>query len=311
MADPCGRADRRRGELRLLQASARAYYQATTQVYLGAASEEGAAPATKSSTKGQGAASSDQNGVINSIVVEQVRKQLNGTAHRASSRRAKVKAKASEKSQFITITAEAHTAQRRSAAREHDRAAVHQTPARRSRSRDHHSDRDRPPSAAQDRSGFAADDDERTKAKASDPRRAPRASSRRRTSNSKINQLEATLAIGRRAAGQTGAAPATRLQLSPKPRKNAIFGFVIGVVLASIAAYALGRLDRRLRSLVEHRVAVQARTCSPRCPKVRAPDRPSRGSARALAGAARAAAPIADRAAPRRHARTRTALLRG
>src|SRR5207237_3651564 len=44
--------------------------------------------------------------------------------------------------------------------------------------------------------------------------------------------------------------PATSAQLvSPKPRKDAIFGFVLGLCLASISAYALSRLDLRLRTL--------------------------------------------------------------
>ena len=37
--------------------------------------------------------------------------------------------------------------------------------------------------------------------------------------------------------------------LAPTPRKNAIFGFLIGIVLAAIGAYLLQRFDRRLRSL--------------------------------------------------------------
>ncbi|HTZ86920.1 MAG TPA: hypothetical protein VMB05_09655, partial [Solirubrobacteraceae bacterium] len=58
--------------------------------------------------------------------------------------------------------------------------------------------------------------------------------------------------------------------LAPKPRKNAIFGFVIGIVLASIAAYVLSRFDRRLRSLVGIESVFGARTLAG-LPKVRRP----------------------------------------
>ncbi len=65
---------------------------------------------------------------------------------------------------------------------------------------------------------------------------------------SRINQLESELAV-------TGvqqvkpAKPRGANLLSPKPRKNAIFGFFVGLLIAAIAAYVLSRFDRRLRSL--------------------------------------------------------------
>jgi Mrp family chromosome partitioning ATPase/capsular polysaccharide biosynthesis protein len=68
------------------------------------------------------------------------------------------------------------------------------------------------------------------------------------TLSSKINQLEGDLSIKE----VTQLNPATRHTaklVSPHPKSNAIFGFVIGLLLATFAAYALGRLDRRLRSL--------------------------------------------------------------
>ncbi len=40
-----------------------------------------------------------------------------------------------------------------------------------------------------------------------------------------------------------------RCSCSPKPRKNAIFGFFVGLLLAAVAAYVISRFDRRLRSL--------------------------------------------------------------
>ena len=66
--------------------------------------------------------------------------------------------------------------------------------------------------------------------------------------NSRINQLESRLNVA--SAQQVKlATPAAAEKLSPMPRKNAIFGFIIGIVIAAIAAYMLARLDRRLRSV--------------------------------------------------------------
>jgi succinoglycan biosynthesis transport protein ExoP len=64
----------------------------------------------------------------------------------------------------------------------------------------------------------------------------------------KINELESTL--GSPTAVQLKAAKPSAAKLqSPKPRKDAEFGFVIGLVLAALAAVAASRLDRRLRTL--------------------------------------------------------------
>jgi succinoglycan biosynthesis transport protein ExoP len=87
--------------------------------------------------------------------------------------------------------------------------------------------------------------------------------------NSKINQLEASLGVAG-AQQIKPAKPAGAALLSPKPRKNAIFGFVVGIVLAAIAAYALGRFDRRLRSLSGIEVAYASQTLAG-FPKVRRP----------------------------------------
>jgi len=65
---------------------------------------------------------------------------------------------------------------------------------------------------------------------------------------SKISQLETSLTTS---AGvqQVSPAKANPLPVSPKPKTNAIFAFVLALILASIAAYILGRYDRRLGSL--------------------------------------------------------------
>jgi tyrosine-protein kinase len=70
------------------------------------------------------------------------------------------------------------------------------------------------------------------------------------TLSAKVNELESDLGVSE--VTQVDVAKGRRSVLvSPHPRSNALFGFAIGLVLASFAAYVLGRLDRRLRSLAE------------------------------------------------------------
>jgi len=67
---------------------------------------------------------------------------------------------------------------------------------------------------------------------------------------SKISQLQASLGLA--TVQQVSVAkPKSAQLLEPTPKKNAIFGFVLGVLLASLAAFLLGRLERRLRTLSE------------------------------------------------------------
>jgi Mrp family chromosome partitioning ATPase len=87
--------------------------------------------------------------------------------------------------------------------------------------------------------------------------------------SSKINQLESSL--GTTSAQQVKLAKRKgALLLSPKPRRDAIFGLVLGLVLAAIAAYAFSRFDRRLRSLASVDAAMGLPLLSA-MPKVRQP----------------------------------------
>lgn len=81
----------------------------------------------------------------------------------------------------------------------------------------------------------------------------------------RIDQLRSELSLGNAGNQQLSPAVANPTPLSPNPKRNAIFGFVIGVVLASIAAYALSRFDRRLRSAdeIEHVCKVPVLTVVP------------------------------------------------
>jgi polysaccharide biosynthesis transport protein len=251
-------------------------YQATTQVYLGAAAEE-QAPGEKAS-KNRGSTLSDQAAVINAIVVEQVRNRLRAEKKGKLARQTKVKAKAPEKSEFITITTEGHTAKgvalvanltaqtyiRR--AKDNHRRSIERALAisRRQLKRIELSALAKAEKPTKKKTGSGPGDSSTTSS-------GPSASSVIQEANlsSKINQLESSLETVS-AQQVKRAKPSTATMLSPKPRKDAIFGFVLGIVLAAIAAYALSRLDRRLRSIS----AVETVTGLPllsAMPKVRRP----------------------------------------
>jgi len=74
----------------------------------------------------------------------------------------------------------------------------------------------------------------------------------------RVNQLKSQLSLGDTGDQQINPAVASAAPLSPKPTRNAIFGFVLGIALACVAAYALSRFDRRLRSLAEIESAFEA-----------------------------------------------------
>jgi Mrp family chromosome partitioning ATPase/capsular polysaccharide biosynthesis protein len=74
----------------------------------------------------------------------------------------------------------------------------------------------------------------------------------------RVNQLSSQLSLGDTGDQQINPAIASSAPQSPKPARNAVFGLVLGMVLAGIAAYALSRFDRRLRSLADIEGAFQA-----------------------------------------------------
>jgi polysaccharide biosynthesis transport protein len=94
----------------------------------------------------------------------------------------------------------------------------------------------------------------------------------------KINQLESNLTISQVAQVDTATRKSATLT-GPHPKSNAIFGFVIGLLLASFAAYLLGRLDKRMRSLaaIEAAFETQILTALPavKRPIVRREERPA------------------------------------
>ncbi len=224
-------------------------YQSSTQLYLGAGAEE------QLLEKGAGKVAAPNGGtqstIINSIVSEAVHKQLRQqhTAVTRGAAKGKVHAKASEKSSFITITAEAHTA-RASALLANTTAQAY---IKREASKRRH--------AIEAAIAIARRQIRRLE--------TPHASSGKKASgaggasviaaatlSSKINQLESQLAVTN--VQQIGSAkPKSAVLLAPKPKKNAEFGFIVALILACVAVFALSRFNRRLRSLGEVETAFQ------------------------------------------------------
>lgn len=232
-------------------------YSVTTQLYLGAgAEEEGLLNGT--GAKALAANSVNQTALINSVISEEVHKRLRETGNLAAAR-AKVRAKsAAEKSQFITITAEAHTPQA---------AALLANLTAQAYIKRQHANFSREIEKAvgiarrqlrrvegSQRSSSSA----RTKgsAKGSAAGNSTSVALQAANLNGKVNQLEAELSI-KGVQQVTPAKPEAAQLLSPKPRKNAIFGFFLGLILAAVAAYALARFDGRLRSLADVEAAFQ------------------------------------------------------
>ncbi len=218
-------------------------YTASTQLYLGATAEQQAA----GGVSGKGASKSslsDQAGLINSgIIGEAVRKRLRSEGNRLAAR-GKAKAKASGQGEFITISTEARTPKAAVAlANAYAKAFI---------KRQHENYRRNVKTEIANETeqlrrielASAAS----TKGKGSKKSSSASATLQTASLASKINQLESTLATYT-GAEQVSHATASSLPISPKPKKSAIFGFVLGIVLAAIAAYTLSRFDRRLRSL--------------------------------------------------------------
>lgn len=216
-------------------------YSASTQLYLGGSSEEGSSGQGK--TRVSGRALSGQVALINSpIIGEAVHKRLR-SEHAVSAARGTVKVAASTTGAFITISTTSHSP--RAAAKlanayaltyiEHERNVyMRNIKAQISSDRQQLLRLELPPASP---SGKGA----KTTSSASTLQTVDL--------DDKIGQLEAALSTF---TGVQQVSPAkAALLLSSNPKKNAIFGFVLGLLLASIAAYVLSRLDRRLRSLSE------------------------------------------------------------
>ena len=220
-----------------------AVYTASTQLFLGGAAEQQATSGTGQVKTLSGRALADQVGLINSGVIgKPVRERLRAEGDLRAAR-GRATAAASGSSDFVTITteargpkpavsladayAQAYIKRQRSDYLRNVRAQIVNTRAQLRR----------------------IEQPAPVKAKGAKPT-ATSNSATLQAANlaSKISQLESTLSTF---AGvqQVSPAKASPLPISPKPKKNAIFGFVLGLILACVAAYALSRFDRRVRSL--------------------------------------------------------------
>ena len=228
-----------------------AKYSAQTEIYLGNGAEEKAQLGTTGGSGGKKASAlpATQAALIDSsIVKEAVRARLHrehsSAAHAAT--KGKVKAKAAQKSEFITITGEARN-KRAVALLVNTTAQVYVK-----RENEHYR---REVSAAitiargQERQlEVGAAEHSSSKGKGSKGSSSATTTLKVATLASKINQLESELAISQVAQIDVATPKASKL-IGPHPKSNAIFGGVIGLLLAGFAAFLLGRLDRRLRSL--------------------------------------------------------------
>ncbi len=241
-----------------------AQYTASTQLFLGGGAEQQAASGTGPVKTLSGRALADQVGLINSGVIgKPVRERLRAEGElRAAHGRAT--AAASGSSDFITITTEARGP--KPAVNLAD--AYAQAYIKRQRSEYLRNVRAQIVNARAQLRRIEAP------APVTGKGAKPTATSNTATLQaanlaSKISQLESTLSTF---AGvqQVSPAKASPLPVSPTPKKNAIFGFVLGLVLASVAAYILSRFDRRIRSLADVESAFHAEILAA-LPAVRSP----------------------------------------
>ncbi len=245
-------------------------YSSSTQLYVGSSSEEqGLLASTPGKTTLSERALSDQAALINSSVIgEVVRRRLRSERELAAAS-GKAQAKSAGASDFITISTEAHTGKAAARlanayaqayiARQHTnyRRVLMAAIARARRQL-------RRIEAAQ--GGSAGTAKGRGKgATAINSTAVIQAADL----SSKIGQLEAELSVSG-VQQISPAKPQSATLISPKPRQNAIFGFLIGVFLAACAAYAASRFDRRLRSLPEIESALRTQVLAA-LPSSRAP----------------------------------------
>lgn len=246
-------------------------YSVTTQVYLGSGAEEQAQLSAGGSTvkKATSPEAATQVVIINSNLVkeavhQQLRRERTKTQGAKAALKGKSKAKAlAEKSEFIAITAEA-SSPRGAALLANTTALVYiarenakyqaevEAAIRLARRQLHRIEAAQAVAASGQKAAAGTSGSSASKAATSTTVTIQAA-----TLSSKINELEQDLAVVN-VKQVNPAKPAEAVLVSPLTRQNAIFGFVLGILLASFAAYALGRMDRRLRSLAEIEAAFQA-----------------------------------------------------
>jgi Mrp family chromosome partitioning ATPase len=220
-------------------------YSASTELYFGSPSEQQGSSSGGAGKIVTGRALTNQVGVLNSpIIGESVRKRLH-REHQNAAARGKEKATVNGSSAFITIKTQAHTPKAAVALAD----AYAQTFIKRQRADYIRSIRAQLENTTEQLHRIELPPPT-SKGKRSHTTTSSSSTLQAANLASKINQLESDLATFS-GVEQVGKAQANPLPLSPAPKKNAIFGFVLGLLLAAIASYALTRFDRRLRSLQE------------------------------------------------------------
>lgn len=219
-------------------------FSVKSQLYLGAGSE---GQALLNNTLGKSTLSAtaiaNQVALINSTVGEQVHREFR-RAHNPLAAKAKVKAKATASSDFIQLTGEGQTATAvADAVNAYAQAYIKR----------HQANYERAVDGAIETTKQQIQRIERAEALAKSKKSSSSSSASTLQSAAlatKLNQLESDLTV--QGVQQVGVArPAKAKLVGPHPKKNAIFGFFIGLVLASIGAFVLSRMNRRLRSLAD------------------------------------------------------------
>jgi polysaccharide biosynthesis transport protein len=223
-------------------------FSVKTELYLGAASEgQQLLNTTLGKTKLSSTAIANDAELINTTIGEIVKKKFK-REHKHDAAKGKVKAKAQASSEFIQLTAEAHTPTAVSeVANAYAQAYVqhHQT----NYERNVRSAIATTTSQIQriERAVLAAA--ARVKASGKSAGGNSSASTLQTASlKTKLNQLESDLLV--KGVEQVSMArPAKAELIGPKPKQNGIFGFVIGVLLSSMAVFLISRVNPRVRAL--------------------------------------------------------------
>lgn len=226
-------------------------YRVSTELYIGSFEEQAAPGSSQSRTPISDRAVTDQATLINSnIIKEAVQRQLRAEG-RLTAAKGKASANASSGSDFITISAEARGAKPAAEiANAYATAYIKRETARHRLEIEGVIARTRRQLRTIEASARSTGTSGRRSSARAPGLLNSTAVLQAATLDSKIDQLEAELS----APGVEQISPAkprASMLVSPQPRRNAIFGLLLGLLLASFAAYVLDRFDRRLRSLAD------------------------------------------------------------
>jgi polysaccharide biosynthesis transport protein len=217
-------------------------YSASTELYLGGTSEQQSNGSSKSGLSAR--ALQNQVGVLNSPLVSEVVKKRLRAEHDRLAARGKAKIKASTSADFVTIATTAHSP-RAAADLANTIARVYIARERSNYLRNVKSEinDDRQQLTTLELTALSA-------AKGKGKSSSSASTLQSANLQNKIGELESSLSTFAGVEQVSPAKPALA-PTSPAPKKNAIFGFVLGLLLASVGAFVLSRLDRRLRTLSE------------------------------------------------------------